>query len=135
VDATKAAMTEIAGMSTTAVTADELERAKGNILNSFIFRYDTREKVLAESERLEFYGYPADYLDTYEAGLKKVTQADVAAAVKKYLHPDKLAILVVGNGPEIKPGLDALDMGTPKPIDITIPGAAGPPGAGGPAEK
>jgi len=131
VDATKAAMTEIAGMSTTAVTADELERAKGNILNSFIFRYDTREKVLAESERLEFYGYPADYLDTYEAGLKKVTQADVAAAVKKYLHPDKLAILVVGNGPEIKPGLDELKLGTVQTIDITIPQPGQPAGASG----
>ncbi len=40
---------------------------------------------------------------------------------KSTFIPDKLAVLVVGNGPEIKPGLDALGMGTPQPIDITIP--------------
>ena len=135
VDATKAAMEEIAGMNSKPITEDELERAKGNILNSFIFRYDTKDKVLAERERLEFYGYPADYLETYQAGLEKVTVADVTAAVKKYIHPDKLAILVVGNGPEIKPGLDALDMGTPKPIDITIPRPAGRPSASGAATQ
>lgn len=32
-----------------------------------------------------------------------------------------LAVLVVGNGPEIKPGLDALNMGPIHPVDITIP--------------
>jgi zinc protease len=63
-----------------------------------------------------------------------VTVADVEAVAKKYIHPDKLAILVVGNGPEIKPGLDALDMGTPKPIDITIPMPPHPQGAPGAAQ-
>ena len=53
--------------------------------------------MLAERERLEFYGYPADYLETYKAALEKVTLADLSAAAKKYIHPDKLAMLVVGN--------------------------------------
>jgi zinc protease len=122
VDATKAALTEIASMNTQPFTEDELKRAKDDLLNSFLFRYDTREKVLAERVRLEFYGYPADYLETYESGLKKVTIADLTAAAKKYIHPNQLAILVVGNGPEIKPGLDTLDLGPVHPIDITIPG-------------
>jgi hypothetical protein len=30
-------------------------------------------------------------------------------------------VLVVGNGPEIKPGLDELKRGPVQPIDITIP--------------
>jgi len=42
---------------------------------------------------------------------------------------------VVGNGPEIKPGLDALGMGAPQPIDITIPQPSGSPAAGGDAGK
>ena len=111
----------------------ELTRAKDDLLNSFLFRYDTREKILDERERLEFYSYPADYLETYRAAIEKVTLADVTAAAKKYIHPDKLAILVVGNGPQIKPGLDALDLGAPAPIDITIPRPAGAPAANGAA--
>jgi acetyltransferase-like isoleucine patch superfamily enzyme len=68
-------------------------------------------KGARERERLEFYGYPADYLETYKAALEKVTLADLTAVAKKYIHPDKLAVLVVGNGPEIKPGLDELKLG------------------------
>lgn len=125
VDATKAAQAEIAGLNTRPFTEAELKRAKDDILNSFLFRYDTRDKVLDEREKLEFYGYPADYLETYEEGVEKVTLADVTAAADKYIHPDKLAVLVVGNRPEIKPALDALGKGPVQPIDITIPQPAG----------
>ena len=135
VDATNAALAEIAGLNTKPFTEEELKRAKDDILNSFLFHYDTRDKVLAEREKLEFYGYPADYLETYRAKLEKVTLADLTAVAKKYIHPGQLAVLVVGNGPEIKPGLDALNMGSPQPIDITIPRPAGPPAPGGAAEK
>jgi zinc protease len=121
VDATKAALAEIDGLTTRPFTEEELARAKDNILNSFLFRYDTREKVLAERVRLEFYGYPADYLETYRDALEKVTVADLNAVAKKYIHPGKLAILVVGNGPEIKPGLEDLKLGPAQAVDITIP--------------
>ncbi len=121
VDATKAALDEIAGLTTRPFAQVEVDRAKDNILNSFLFRYDTREKVLSERELLEFYGYPANYLETYKAALEKVTLADVDAVAKKYIHPGKYAVLVVGNGPEIKPPLEELKLGPAQPIDITIP--------------
>jgi zinc protease len=121
VDATKAALAEIDGLTNRPFTEEELARAKDNILNSFLFRYDTRVKVLAMRVRLEFYGYPADYLETYRAALEKVTVADLNRVATKYIHPDKLAILVVGNGPEIKPGLEELKLGPAQKVDITIP--------------
>jgi zinc protease len=136
VDATKASMDVIAGLNTTPFTAEELKRAKDGILNSFLFQYDTKDKVLAEREKLEFYGYPADYLETYKSAIEKVSIADVTAAAKKYIHPDKLAVLVVGNQAEIKPGLDDLKMGPIKTIDIKIPRPPMPPGApGGPGNQ
>jgi zinc protease len=57
--------------------------------------------------------------------------ADLDAAAKKYIHSEKLAVLVVGNASEIKPGLDELKLGPIHPIDITIP----QPGKPGPPEK
>ena len=116
-------------------TEIELKRAKDNILNSFLFRYDTKDKVLAERVRLEFYGYPADYLETYKAALEKVTLADLNTVAKKYIHPDKYAVLVVGNGSEINPGLDALKMGPVHNVDITIPQPGAPAAGRGEAEK
>jgi len=131
VDAIQQTYKVMGGLTTQPFTEEELKRAKDNILNSFLFRYDTKDKVLAERVRLEFYGYPADYLETYKAALEKVTVADLNAAAKKYIQPDKYAVLVVGNGPEIKPGLDELKMGPVHNIDISIPGAQGDAGGGG----
>jgi len=128
VEATRLAFAELAGMTTKPITDEELKRAKDNILNTFLFRYDTKGKVLAEQVRLEFYGYPPDYLQTYRVALEKVTVADVNAAAKKYIHPDKMALLVVGNGSEIKPGLDDLKMGPIHTVDITIPQPGAQPG-------
>jgi zinc protease len=121
VDATKAALGEIAGLNERSFTEEELKRAKDDILNAFLFQYDSRHKILAEQERLEFYGYPADYLETYKAAVEKVTLDDLKAAAKKYVHAEKLAVLVVGNGGEIKPGIDELNLGKATAVDITIP--------------
>jgi zinc protease len=121
VEATKQALGVIAGLTSRPFTQQELDRAKDDILTSFLFRYDTRDKVLAERERLEFYGYPANYLETYKATLEKVTLADLDSAAQKYVHPDKLAVLVVGDAPQIKPALDELNLGPVHTIDITIP--------------
>src|SRR5260370_10699792 len=48
-------------------------RAQDTILHSFIFQFDSKEKVLAEQIRYEFYGYPSDFLERFRAGLEKVT--------------------------------------------------------------
>jgi zinc protease len=135
VDAIQQTYKVLDGLVSRPFTEEELKRAKDNILNSFLFRYDTKDKVLAERVRLEFYGYPPDYLETYKAALEKVTVADLDAAAKKYIHPDRYAVLVVGNGPEIKPGLDELHMGPVHNVDITIPQPGAPAGAQGGAEK
>jgi zinc protease len=135
VDAIQQTYKVLDGLVSQPFTEEELKRAKDNILNSFLFRYDTKDKVLAERVRLEFYGYPPDYLETYKAALEKVTVADLEKVAKKYIHPDKYAVLVVGNSPEIKPGLDELHMGPVHNIDITIPQPGAPAGGMSGAEK
>jgi zinc protease len=121
VAATKATLDEVGRLRTVPPTPDELRKAKDELLNSFIFRYDTPEKVLSEQVTLAVYGYPADFLDKYREGVEKVTSADVARVAQKYVQPDKLAIVVVGNIGEIQPPLSSLGKTTA--LDIAIPGA------------
>ncbi len=45
---------------------DEIKRAKDSILNSFIFNFDSPDKVLRERMAYEFYGYPADFLERFQ---------------------------------------------------------------------
>jgi zinc protease len=121
VQATKAMLEEIHELKTKPFTDAELASAKDQLLNSFIFRYDTREKVLAEATELEFYGYPADFLTKYRDGIEAVTLADLERVANKYIDPSKLAILVVGNEAQYETPLSALNLGPVTPIDITIP--------------
>ncbi|HEX8618463.1 MAG TPA: insulinase family protein [Thermoanaerobaculia bacterium] len=110
---------EVRRMIDAPATAQELSLAKESILNAFVFTMDTREKALQQQVLLEFYGFPADYYTKWPGLIEKVTAADVARVAKTYLHPDQLAVLVVGNEKDFEKPLSSL--GTVTPIDITIP--------------
>jgi len=130
VASTKSASTEAAtaemlkdtdGLKTQPFTEDELKLAKDQVLNGFIFNYDKREKVLAATARLAFYGYPADYLERYRAGVEKVTLADLERVAKTHVDVSRLAVLVVGNQAEFGDALSKLNLGPAQPLDTTIP--------------
>ena len=121
VAATKATLDEVRRLRTEPPTEAELRRAKDDLLNSFIFHYDSREKTLAEQVTLAVYGYPPDFLERYRDGIERVTAADVSRVAQKYIQPEKLAIVVVGNTSEIQPPLK--DLGPVTPLNIAIPGA------------
>ena len=105
------------------ISEEEIKQAKDSILNSFVFNFDEPEKVLRERMAYEFYGYPADFLERYRAGVEKVQAADVARVAGKYLHKDQLAVLVVGNTAEFDKPLSSL--GAVTNVDIAIPPPVG----------
>jgi len=113
-------------------TPAEMKRAKDSILNSFVFNFDSKQKVLAERMRYEFYGYPPDFLETYRSQIEKVTVEDVNRVAKKYIHPENYPTLVVGNEEQI--GNQLTSLGPVTPIDIAIPPPPGRPGQGAPGE-
>jgi zinc protease len=100
-------------------TEEELKRAKDAILNSFVFRYDSKDKLLSERVTLEFYGYPADFVEKYRTGVERVTLADVQRVGAKYIHPEQLATVVVGKHEAFDKPLTTL--GQVKELDISIP--------------
>ena len=120
IEAVKAVDEDIQDLSKHPITDDEIQRAKDAILNAFIFRLDSPDKILAERMTYEYYGYPPDWLDKYQGEIKKVTAADANRVAAKYLHEDQLAVLVVGNTKDFDKPLSSL--GPVKQIDITIPG-------------
>jgi zinc protease len=119
IEAIQAAGEDIDNLARQPITDEEIQHAKDAILNAFIFRLDSPDKILGERMVYEYYGYPPDWLDKYQAEIKKVTAADVNRVAAKYLHKDQLAVLVVGNTKEFDKPLSSL--GAVKEIDITIP--------------
>ncbi len=129
VESIQALYQQIANLKTEPINEEEMRRAKDSILNSFIFNFDTPEKVLREKMAYEFFGYPLDFLERYRAGIEKVTTADVAKIPPKYLHSGQMRVLVVGHAEDFDKPLTSL--GPVTPIDITIPPPPGQPGGSG----
>jgi zinc protease len=119
VQAIQAMLQQVRDLKSDPPTAEELRKAKDELLNSYIFHYDSRAKILREQANLAFYNYPLDFIEKYRAGIEKITAADVARVAQKYVDADKLAILVVGNGQGF--GTPLSKLGLVHPIDITIP--------------
>jgi predicted Zn-dependent peptidase len=87
----------ITGLTKAAVTDQELQLAKESIVNSFIFGFAKPEAVVNQQVRLEYYGYPKGYLENYRDNIGKVTKEDILRVAKKYLHPDAMILMVVGD--------------------------------------
>lgn len=118
----KSLETEIKRLQTQTVTTKELNRAKDSTLNSFVFNFQDPSQTLSRLMRYEYYGYPADFLFRYQKAINSTTVADVKRVAGKYLKPENLVTLVVGNQKSMKSSLTnlAAKMTT---IDITIPNA------------
>ena len=86
IEAIKAAGEDIDDLAKHPITEEEIQRAKDDILNAFIFRLDSPDKILGERMTYEYYGYPPDWLDKYQAEIKKVTAARRSRVAAKYLH-------------------------------------------------
>ena len=78
------------------IPAAELSGAKEALLNTFVFRYQSRFQIASQRALLDLLGYPPDYLASYPKRVAAVTAADVRRAARAHLHPERMVILVVG---------------------------------------
>jgi zinc protease len=100
-------------------TAEEVERSRRSLLDSFVFRVDSPRKVMNQALPLELHGYPADWLARYRAGIEAVTPAQVRDAAARHLRPQDFAILVVG--PAEGRDRPLTEFGKVTPVDISLP--------------
>ena len=79
------------------VPSDELQRTKDSLINSFVFGFESSSQIAFQQMMLDYRGYAPGYLETFTDNIAKVTAEDVQAVAQKYLHPDALTIVTVGN--------------------------------------
>lgn len=100
------------------ITEKELAYAKESILNSFIFNFEKPSQSLSRLMTYEYYGYPQDFIFDYQKKVQAITKEDVQRVAGKYLHPDRLVTVVVGNGEAVLPSLSKLQEPVQK-LDIS----------------
>jgi predicted Zn-dependent peptidase len=101
------------------VTDEELKRAKDSYLNSFVFNFDSKSKIVARLMTYAYYGYPRNFMDREKEAVEKVGKADILRVAKAYLKPDQVRILVVGRQEDFDEPLS--NLGPVRSIDIAIP--------------
>ena len=79
------------------VSEEELQRTKDSLINSFVFGFESSSQIAFQQMMLAYRGFAPDFLETYTDNIAKVTAEDVQAVAQKYLHPDALTIVTVGN--------------------------------------
>jgi len=97
--------------ATTAPTVEEVERAREESLNSFIFGFASTGAQLRRSVAFTLLGIPQDYPFTYKNKLTKVTADDIKQAAQRHLHPEKMVTVVVGDAKKVKPQIEKM-LGT-----------------------
>lgn len=118
-EAIKVVREEVERIRTSEVSDAEIETARQTSVNSFVFNFDTPAKTLARLMRYEYFGYPRDFIFTFQKALEAVTKADVLRAARQHLHPEEFTIVATGNPGEFGKPLSALGLPV-QPLDITI---------------
>jgi len=88
---------EIRRIQTEPVSDSELADAKAYLTGSFPLRMDTYAKIAGMLASIEIYDLGLDYPQKYPGLINSVTKEDILRVAKKYLHPDRMVIVVVAN--------------------------------------
>ncbi len=78
-------------------TQEEVRKAVDSYVNSQVFDYESKAQMVRRLVELRYQGRPLDSPERDIETYTKLTVADIRGAAQKYLHPDRLTLLVVGN--------------------------------------
>ncbi len=91
------------------VTQDELDYNKQGLIRRFPRTVETIGQISNQLSNLVIYDLSDDYVNEYLAKISAVTLSDVNRVAKKYLNPDKMAIVIVGDRSVIEPRLKEIE--------------------------
>jgi len=83
-----------------------IENAKAGFISSIVNNFGDKRSIVGTFASDQYTGRPDDYWQNYTKNVEAVNPDAVLAAAQKYLHPDKLVFLVVGDPEAVQAGSD-----------------------------
>lgn len=83
------------------VSDEELQDAKNFLTGVFPIRAETQEGLTNLIVAQKLYDLPDDYLQTYRENVNAVTVEEIQQVANKYVHPENLAIVIVGDAADV----------------------------------
>jgi len=103
-------LAELRRIRTGDIETQELDDTKNYLIGVFPATVQTASDVASRLVDMELYGLPEDYFDRYREQIAAVSANDITRVAEKYLDPDRVLIVVVGNASEIREPLGGLNM-------------------------
>jgi predicted Zn-dependent peptidase len=97
-------VTEIERIRQELCSAEAVENAKASLIADVVNPFTTRNAIVNTFAQDDFTGRKDDYWQEYTDKLAAVTPEAVLEVAKKYLHPDRLVFLVVGDPKAVEVG-------------------------------
>jgi len=113
---------EVRGMATRPLSAEELQMSKDSLARSVPATFETSDSAAGTLAEIYVYDLAPDYFSKYGERMEAVTPAEAADAAKKYVQPEKLIVIAVGDAASIVPALRKLNIG-----DVAVWSADGKP--------
>jgi len=96
------------------VTAEELTRTISGATRELPGQFETTAAVMSGMQSNVLYHRPANYYETLASRYRSLTAAQLDAAAKAAIDPNKLTWVVIGDAAKVKPQLDPLGI----PVEI-----------------
>jgi len=106
------------------VSDAELARAENYLTLKYPENFQSVAQVAGQLLDLFVYHLPDGYFNDYSARVRAVTKEDVRRVAQKYLDPEKVAVVVVGDRQQIEQGIIPLNLGPVR--NLTIDDVLGP---------
>ena len=91
------------------VTQAELEAAKQALVRGYPRGFETPDQIANQLELIVTYDLPDTYFNSYIERVQAVSLEDVSRVANRYLQPDRMAVVIVGDRKAIEQGLRTLD--------------------------
>jgi zinc protease len=102
---------ELKKIRDTPVSAAELTMGRDALVRSLPAAFETTGSTVFTFGDTYIYDLGLDYYTKFPAQVSAVTVESVQAAARKYLDPDTMMVVVVGDQKKIEPGLKKLNLG------------------------
>jgi zinc protease len=99
------------------ITADALDEVKNTLLKANAGRFETLQQLNGMLAPIVMYGLPFDYIRQRELIVRNMTLAEHTALAQKYLHPERLVFVIVGDKATQFAKLKELGLGDPIQLD------------------
>jgi zinc protease len=103
-------LAELRRIRTGDVETQELEDTKNYLMGSFPSTVQTAADIAGRLVDMELYDLPTNYFDRYRENIGAISKHDVEHVAEKYIDPDKVIIVIVGNASQIREPLGTLGM-------------------------